>query len=205
MRARVPFAIRYGAAVSALLAAAALCLGSCAKLMGYADGGQPAPIRAYPDGSEGLKALFQDVLEAAKRDERERVHDLLATLIMSPADFEALFGAERSQLYPKYQAMMGTLANRGAVELVAQIYERKLDTIEVISVRQAEDAPSRAVEAALKSPVAFYSVRVRRQADTKGLRYDLFFYRGGKWLTGNLLGKLLTEASPVDAAATTKP
>src|SRR5262249_26511274 len=76
-------------------------------------------VATYPDGATGLEALFSDVLEAARRDDRGRVHDLFAGTLMNQADLEALFGAERARaLWPYYQGLMGTLINRGAVELV---------------------------------------------------------------------------------------
>src|SRR3954470_19563373 len=97
-----------------------ILLVGCAKLMGYSDGGVRAkdPIPHYSDGAGGLKAMFADVLEAARKDDRERVHDLLASLIMGDDEVVALFGARGRQLLPRYQMLMQTLVNRGAVELV---------------------------------------------------------------------------------------
>jgi hypothetical protein len=176
-----------------------LCLAlasGCARLMGYSDAGSgsSAPIRQYEGGADGLKAFFTDVLDAVKKDDRGRVHDLLATTIMSDADLEALFGAQGAQVSGRYKKLMETLVNRGAVELVAQVYERKLDTVEVVQVDPAAkdaNAADRAVAASLKTPITFYSVRIRKAADQKGLRYDFFFYRDGKWRTGNQIGKYL--------------
>jgi hypothetical protein len=179
------------------LAALALLVAAtpaCSRIMGYSDAGHAAPIRDYPDGADGLKALFTDVLEAARKDDRDRVHDLLASTILSDEDLTALLGAQGTQLQARYHALMATLANRGAVELVAQIYERKYDTVEVLAIDpQAKDArpEDRAVAAALTAPTPIYSVRIRRATDDKGLRYDFFVYRRGKWLTGNQLGKFL--------------
>jgi hypothetical protein len=167
---------------------------ACSRLMGYSDAGKGAPIRDYPDGADGLKALFADVLDAAKKDDRDRVHDLLASTIMTDDDLTAILGAPGTQLAARYHALMATLANRGAVELVAQIYERKYDTVDVLAIDpQAKDArpEDRAIAAALTAPMPIYSVRLRRATDDKGLRYDFFFYRRGKWLTGNQLGKFL--------------
>ncbi|HZS36063.1 MAG TPA: hypothetical protein VFF06_04520 [Polyangia bacterium] len=181
------------ASLALLVAAAAP---GCSRLMGYSDAGKPAPIRDYPDGADGLKALFTDVLDAAKKDDRDRVHDLLASTIMTDDDLTAVLGAPGTQLQPRYHALMATLANRGAVELVAQIYERKYDTVDVLAIDpKAKDArpEDRAVAAALTAPMPIYSVRLRRATDDKGLRYDFFFYRRGKWLTGNQLGKFLGQ------------
>jgi hypothetical protein len=182
-----------------------LALGGCAKLMGYSDGGlKAAPIRQYPDGADGLKQFAGDLLEAARKDERDRVHDLLATTFMSDADLQALFGDQATELAPRYHKLMETLVNRGAIELVASVYERKLDDVEVIPIDPAaKDArpEDRAVAQALKTPVQVYSLRFKKTGDTKGLRYDFFFYRGGKWLTGNQIGKSLPGYHPPDGGA----
>ena len=188
----------------ALLAAALAGAPGCARLMGYTDGGTSEPIKQYPDGPEGLKALFDDVLDNAKKDERGRVHDLLASTIASDADLQALFGAQSAVLIPKYHRLMETLVNRGAVELVAQVYERKLDTVEVFAVDlsdKAATAEDRAIAKALTAPLKIYSVRIRKAADARGLRYDFFFYRNGKWLTGNQLGKYVEGYRPPDGGA----
>jgi hypothetical protein len=171
-----------------------LASGGCSRLMGYSDAGTAAPIRDYPDGADGLKMLFIDVLDAARKDDRDRVHDLLASTIMTDEDLAALFGPRATDLQSRYHALMATLVNRGAVELVAQIYERKYDTVEVIAIDPAaKDArpEDRAVAAALVAPTPIYSVRIRRATDDKGLRYDFFLRRRGKWVTGNQLGKYL--------------
>ena len=48
-----------------------------------------------------------------------------------------------------------------------------------------------AIKSALVQPVPFYTVRVKRKSEAKGLRYDFFVYQNGFWRTGNLLGKFL--------------
>jgi hypothetical protein len=174
---------------------AALLLAGCAKLMGYGDDKRaPAPLKHYPDGADGLQALFGDVLEAARKDDRDHVHDLLASTFATDDDLRALLGARGSALAPRYHLLMETLVNRGAVELVAQVYERKLDTVEVMAIEPAAPdagAGDRSVARALVTPTPIYSVRIKKAGDTRGLRYDFFFYRNGKWLTGNQLGKFI--------------
>jgi hypothetical protein len=179
--------------INIVVAAALLCAG-CSRIMGTSGDKHPEPIRQYPDGADGLKSLFTDVLEAARKDDRDRVHDLLATTIMSDADLTSLFGPAGDGLTGRYHALMGTLVNRGAVELVAQVYDRKYDAVEVVRIdpTAADAAPEdRAIAHALTQPMPVYAVRIKRAGDQKGLRYDFFFYRGSKWLTGNQLGKFL--------------
>jgi hypothetical protein len=191
-----------GAWLLALVAA----LGGCSRIMGYSDAGRStAPIRQYPDGPDGLKAFFGDVLEAARKDDRDRVHDLLATTVMSDEDLAALFGPRAAALAPRYHRLMETLVNRGSVELVAEVYERKFDTVEAVVIEQSgpivEATPyDRAVARALVAPVTLYAVRVVKAPERRGLRYDFFFYRRGKWLTGNQLGRYLDEPA-FDAGA----
>jgi hypothetical protein len=140
----------------------------------------------YADGEAGLKALWSDILDAAKHDERERVHDLMASMILTDAELKSLLGARAEPLLPKYKAMIGTLVNVGALELCAQVYERKYDAIDVIP-----DDKDAHVVPLLVTPHALWSVRVRRQSDTLGLRYDFFVYLDGRWRTGNQLGKAI--------------
>lgn len=172
-----------------------LLVSGCAKLMGYSDGGKAgAPITPYPDGPDGLKALFQDILVAAQKDDRQRVHDLMASTLMTYDDLQALFGEKAPELRGRYAKLMETLVNPGSLELVAQVYERKLDTIEVIAIdpRAAHATDTdRALARALKTPTPTYAVRIKKAGDQKGLRYDFYVYLNGRWVTGNLLGKNL--------------
>jgi hypothetical protein len=173
--------------------------------MGYGDGGQKsAPIRQYPDGPDGLRQFATDLLEAARKDDRDRVHDLLATTIMSDDDLSFLLGAQAGELAPRYHKLMETLVNRGAVELVAQVYERKLDSVEVIAVDgRAKDASAedRALAASLQQSVPVYSIRFKKAGDARGLRYDFYVYRNGKWVTGNQIAKYLSTYHPPDGGA----
>jgi hypothetical protein len=176
--------------------------GGCAKLLGYGDGGRKAAeIKQYPDGPDGLKALFQDILDATKKDDRDLVHDIMATTQMTDADLQALFGPQAATLTPRYHKLMETLINPGSMELVAQIYDRKLDTIEVVPIDPAAkdaSAEDKALKGALQVPLKWYSVRVKKAGDARGLRYDFYFYRNGKWLTGNQIAKSLDGYRPPD-------
>src|SRR5688572_30699254 len=95
------------------------------------DGRNPPPLdQVYAGDAEGLRSLWSDILTAAKRDERERVHTLMASFIMSDQDLLDLFGEEKGKyLQPRYVPMISTLVNIGSMELVAQIHERKYDDV----------------------------------------------------------------------------
>jgi hypothetical protein len=170
----------------------------CSKLLGYSDGGVRAkdPIPQYADGADGLKALFGDVLEAARKDDRDRVHDLLASLVMSDGEVTALLGASGTQLLPRYHKLMETLVNRGGVELVAQVYERKYDAVEVLPIEMSgpivnATPADRAIGRALVTPTPVWAVRIKKASDNRGLRYDFFVFVNGHWRTGNQLGQFL--------------
>jgi hypothetical protein len=157
----------------------------------------------YAAGADGLRAMWSDILDAAKKDDRDRVHDLLATTLLSDADMKRLFGpAKADALLPRYHMLMGNLINRGAVELVANVYEHKYDAVDAF----AADDP--ALAAALVEPHPLFAARVRKSAEDRGLRYDGFFTLDGTWKTLNLLGKFVdvvpAPATPPSGTPTTK-
>ena len=164
-------------------------------------GAQEVPPFAYADGQEGLRRLWTDILTACQKDDRNRVHDLMASLALTEQELQGLFGRERAgALWPRYQMLIGTLANTGAIELVAQVLEKKYDDVAVVSVDAQPAAEQQttdlAVRRALVRPLPLYTVRVKRKTEPKGLRYDFFVYLDGRWRTGNLLGKYMEPASP---------
>lgn len=170
------------------------------------DGRNPPPLDTqYPGTPDGLKQLFTDILTAAQRDDRDRVHALMASLILSDQDLIDLFGAEEGKrLQPRYVPMIGTLVNIGSMELVATISDRKYDLVEVFPIDEHGSATDRATVAALKERLPVYGVRMKKKGDTRGTRYDFFVYKRGHWMTGNLLAKYLVPASP-DAGAAPAP
>lgn len=183
-------------------------------------GGAPVRAGTYGGSPEELHRLGSDLLAACQRDDRDRVHELLASLIMTQAELAGLIGAPKaSELWPRYQAMMGSLCNAGAVELVAHVYEKKYDDVSVTRI----DAPApastpaptpapadppvnppaeltdtdRAVLKALLHPMPIYTLRIKKKTEAKGLRYDFFVYLNGSWRSGNLLGKFLAPPPPL--------
>jgi len=154
----------------------------------------------YAAGADGLRALWSDVLDAAKKDDRDRVHDLMATTLLSDAEMKRLLGAKADPLLPRYHMLMGNLINRGSVELVANVYEHKYDAVDAF----AADDP--AVATALVEPHELFAARVRKQNEERGLRYDGYFVLDGTWKTVNQLGKFIDVVKPAspEAAPTTK-
>lgn len=152
---------------------------------------QPFVAPHFADGADGLKALWSDILDSAKKDDRERVHDLLATTLLDDGEMRRLFGARTEPLLPRYHQLMGSLINRGAVEFVAQVYEHKYDAVDSFA-----DDNSGNVPAALVEPHALWAARIRKATDTRGLRYDGYLYLDGRWKTVNQLGKFVEVVKP---------
>jgi hypothetical protein len=99
---------------------------------------------------------------------------------------------------------------RCGVELVAQVYERKYDSVEVLPIETVgaivNSTPAdRQVARAQQKPLPLYAVRIKRGGDTRGLRYDFFVYLNGHWRTGNQLGKYLDPVLSPTSATETPP
>lgn len=188
-----------------LLAAAPLFTGATAC--------QPRPAGpavkpgTYQDSPQELQRLWTDILTACQRDDRPLVHELMASFTLTAEELATLLGPSQAQaLGARYRALMGSLSKAGAVELVAHVYEKKYDDIAVNRMdNQPESEQSdsdRSVQKALVTPRPFYTVRVKKKTETRGLRYEFFVYLNGYWRSGNLIGKFLP---PVPAAAPAAP
>lgn len=153
----------------------------------------------YGDTPAELQRFWTDVLVACQTDDRGRVHDLLTSLTMTPAELTSLIGpAKAAELGSRYKAMMASLSNVGGVELVAQVYEKKYDDVVVTRTAPPDLNPTdQEVFKALVVPTTLYTVRVKKKTAASGLRYDFFVYRNGFWRSGNLLGKYLGPPPPL--------
>lgn len=157
----------------------------------------PRLAKHYGARSGGLRALWQDILTACQRDERQRVHLLMASMVMTDRDLAALFGETRArQLGPRYSAMIARVVNAGAMELVATVAEKKYDEVEVFPLDAQASPENRAIIAALPDGTEIFGVRLKRKGQTLGLRYDFFVFRDQRWTTGNQLGRYLVELPP---------
>ena len=153
----------------------------------------------YAPDANGLRAMWADILDAAKKDDRDRVHDLMATTLLSDAEMRRLFGPEADALLPRYHQLMGNLINRGSVELVANVYEHKYDAVDGFA---AEDP---AIATALVEPHALFAARVRKSSEDRGLRYDGYFVLDGTWKTFNQLGKFIDVVAPATTSTPQPP
>ncbi|MDB4971085.1 MAG: hypothetical protein JWN44_6774 [Myxococcales bacterium] len=161
-----------------------ILLAGCSRR--HSSGGREFVQPHYADGAAGLKQMWSEILVAGKNDDRERIHDLLATTLCTDVEMKRLFGAKADALLPRYHQLMGTLINRGAVEFAGNVYEHKYDAIDTFA--DDSDTP---LEAAMVETHPLFSARVRKNADSRGLRYDAFFYLDGRWRTLNQLGKFV--------------
>lgn len=175
---------------AALALLALLPLGAC-KSQPPANTRVPPPLDdKYPGDAAGLKRLWGEILVAAQKDDRERVHTLMASFILGPEELVTLFGEEQGRrLEPRYAPMIAHVANIGAMELVAQVLERKYDDVEVFPVDGTARDQDRALLAALKTKLPVYGARVKRKEQALGLRYDHFMFLGGRWGSTNQLAE----------------
>ena len=167
----------------------------------------PMPPRHYAGNADGLHDLWMDIVTAARRDDRDKVHELMVSMVMTDDDLKELFGPELAAYFkPRYEPMIGRIVHAGSLELVSNILDRRYDDVDVFEMRpDAPELDTRAALRALVKPVPVYAVRVKQKGDNRGLRYDFFVYRGdakrGRWVTGNQLGKFI--APPPDVTNTT--
>ena len=67
----------------------------------------PQPEKHYAAGSAGLRELWLDILAAARRDDREWVHQTLSTVILTDDELVQVFGPELgAYVKQRYQPMI---------------------------------------------------------------------------------------------------
>lgn len=163
----------------------------------------PPPPSHYAGDQAGLHDLWMDIVTSARRDDRDRVHELMTAMVLTDDDLKDLFGAELAAYFkPRYEPMIGRVVHAGSLELVANVLDRKYDDVDVFQLRPDNpDISLRAALGALKKPVPVYSVRVKKKGEALGLRYDFFVYRGdaktGRWATANKIGNFIAPPNDV--------
>ena len=184
----------------AVLASALVAVFAATLSLSFAqDGGgapaAPAAPTVYPEGVDGLKQLWGDLLKKAGDGDADGLKAMLDKMILTDADFAALLGDEKAkEVAPKYVDKVAKLWPGEAVNLIAKVKDRKYDEVEVSEATAAKDATGRdrKVLIALKEGTKMYSVRIKRKGEKTGTRYDSFFYVNGGWKAGtNALPKLL--------------
>jgi hypothetical protein len=167
----------------AVIASALLAL--CAATLAVA---QDAAAPTYPDGADGLKQLWTDILAKANAGDADGLRGVLEKMVLTDADFAALFGEEKGkELAPRYAQDVAKLWPGEAANLVARVKDRKYDEVEVTEDTASKDPSGRdrKVLMALKEGTKMYSVRIKRKGDKTGTRYDYLFFVNGGWKAGS--------------------
>jgi hypothetical protein len=176
-----------------------IAVAACAVVLVGA--GLVAVARAYDDGADGLKALWEDILKAARAGDEAKVKEFLGKTVMTEDDFKAVFADEgkAAEVAKKYTEKYAKRWAGDAKGMIAKIKERGFDTVKVVEVTadpKEQTGNDKKVIALLKPGVKMYAVRLVK--DNKKTRFDSFFYCNGEWKTGLRLGPLV----PADSAAT---
>jgi hypothetical protein len=166
--------------------------------------GDPRSSRASTEAArQELLRLWTDVLTAAKRDDRQRLVEMMASMKMSPEELAMLIGPDKARrFWPRYELLAKPLLGPAAAELVASIYEHHYDDVEVTRVdnlpAEKQSDTEKVVHRALVQPTPVYRVRIVRKGHPYAIRYDFFVYQHGFWKTGRELGKFLEPPPPIN-------
>lgn len=175
-------------------AVAAVLLFSMAVAQEPEGGGE---AKTYPDGADGLKQLFQDILAKAQAGEEDAVKGMLEKMLMTADDFTAILGERGAEVATKYAEKYAKHWPNEAKNISGKVKDRGYDDVEVNEVTASPDQQTgedKKVVAALKEGTKMFSVRLKKKGEKSGLRYDSFFYVNGAWKTGLKLGKLVGAA-----------
>jgi hypothetical protein len=147
---------------------------------------------AYPGSQTGLTIFWLEVLEMAHAGDDAAVAQRLATLQLRRDDLEDLFGKGAAQrLWPEYVRAFGSFAGEGAAEIARKIRERRYDDVEVLPLngRASELPPAeRRTAEPLRTNFPVFTVRLKRNEETDGIRIDTFVYLDGSWRTALKVG-----------------
>jgi hypothetical protein len=177
--------------VAIILVAAAF---SCSKSGGV----------SHAAGAEGLKALFEKMVAAAKEGKLDRVGEVVRSLIPTKADLNELLRPEWvEKIAPELEGQMGKMRELDAVAVArsfglqpdrSQIDVYKTTTEELASYEKGSMAwekfaggARRVAQKALQPRKELFAVEMREPGHRLGTKYQLFAYANGHWA---LLGKL---------------
>ena len=175
---------------------------SCSKLFLE----PPLEPGGYGSSEQELLRLWTDVITAAKRDDRQRLVEMMASMKMSPEELAMLIGQDKERrFWPRYELLAKPLLGPAAAELVASIYEHHYDDVEVTRVdtlpAEKQSETEKVIQRALVQPTPVYRVRIVRKGHPYAIRYDCFVYQHGFWKTGRELGKFLEPPPPINSPA----
>jgi hypothetical protein len=153
------------------------------------------PAGAYPETTDGLKRLWEDLLAAQRAGDQNAINARLQGLILPDHDawFRKTFGeaqgakvaAGYAQRMPQFEeAMRKILAERiqkNQVDVRVTRFERANDPVAVGHQKRALEL--------MKQPVPLYSVRMVAPGQPAGFHLYSFAYIDGGW---RLLGDMRT-------------
>ena len=159
----------------------------------------------------GLTIFWLEVLELAHHGNDAGVAERLAQLAMRREDLDEVFGhGAASRLWGEYGRAFASFAGAGAREIAQKIRERRYDDVEVVPQPvgfESARAPmvtagsggamqsgggggtERPAADTLRTNAAVYSVRLKRNDETDGIRIDTFVFIDGIWRTALKVGR----------------
>jgi hypothetical protein len=163
----------------------ALALAAALAAAGAAGDAGAAPAAAA-DSPAALRSLIEELVAAGQRGATGKAEALARGLVLPRPEawFRRVFGAERA---PALAAEYARLLARLARDLDARLAEviRQGRTRVLVTVHRRADDPTangnqRRALAAMRAPVALYSVRlVRPGRPSRGVHYYSFVHSGG--------------------------
>jgi hypothetical protein len=155
--------------------------------------GTKANTVSYPETTDGLKRLTEDILAATKAGDKTKVSTLVKSLEIS--DYEAWFnktfgsekGAKLSADYRSHLNDFETSATELFIKMVAEDKtEVRVSRFDKAGNSQATGAQNQAL-GVMKEPVPLYSVRMVRPGEDAGMHLWSFIYADGSF---RFVGKL---------------
>jgi hypothetical protein len=162
----------------------------------------------------GLTIFWLEVLELAHHGNDAGVAERLAQLAMRREDLDEVFGGGAgSRLWGEYGRAFASFAGAGAREIAQKIRERRYDDVEVVPqpigfdqarapMVQASGGGGGAMQSGggggsserlsadtLRTNAAVFSVRLKRNDETDGIRIDTFVFIDGIWRTALKVGR----------------
>ena len=170
-----------------ILIASSLLIWACGAKGTNGTSGTKANIVSYPETTDGLKRLTEDILAATKSGDKAKVSLLVKSLQMS--DYEAWFnktfgsgkGARLSADYKSHLSDFETGATDIFTKMVAEgKTEVRVSRFDKAGNSEATGAQNQAL-AGMKEPAPLYSVRMVRPGEDLGMHLWSFIYADGSF------------------------
>lgn len=198
----------------AALAALALA-GLAAFGAARAQDGADAPAAKVPEGAEGLKDAWTEIVSKAGAGDAAAVRDLLTKMVMTEADFVAVFASEEKAkaVYARYAEIIAANFPGEADNIIGWVKEKKRDEVEVADMTAPDFKPIDAKEEAdlrkllplLKPGTKVYRVRLKKHGEKVGSTYHDFFNINGAWKAGVRLSRPIDKVDKPAAAPPAPP